>query len=97
MAPLKDGLTVPLTAVQQGPHGPYVFVIKPDQTVETRLVTIVQSRNNQVLITGSVAAGETVVTAGQYRLTEGTRVAVVKGSEALLVENKSTASEGMLP
>jgi membrane fusion protein, multidrug efflux system len=94
---VHDGLTVPLTAVQQGPQGAYVYVIKPDGTVEARLITIVQSRNNQVLITGSVAAGETVVTAGQYRLTAGTRVTVVKGSEALLVESKSTASEGMLP
>jgi membrane fusion protein, multidrug efflux system len=94
---VHDGLTVPLTAVQQGPQGPYVYVIKPDQTVETRPVTTVQSRNNQVLISGGLTAGETVVTAGQYRLTGSTRVAVVKGSEASQVENKSTASEGMLP
>ena len=92
-----DGLTVPLTAVLQGPQGPYVYVIKADGTVETRLVTIVQSRNNQVLISKGLAAGETVVTAGQYRLTEGTRVAVVRGNEASQVQNKSTASEGMLP
>lgn len=59
-----DGLTVPLTAVLQGPQGPYVYVIKAaDGTVETRLVTIVQSRNNQVLISKGLAAGETVVTA----------------------------------
>lgn len=95
---VHDGLTVPLTAVQQGPQGPYVYVIKAgDGTVETRLVTIVQSRNNQVLIGKGLAAGETVVTAGQYRLTAGTRVTVVQGSEASQVQNKSTASEGMLP
>jgi multidrug efflux system membrane fusion protein len=92
-----DGLTVPLTAVLQGPQGPYVYAIKADGTVETRLVTIVQSRNNQVLISKGLAAGETVVTAGQYRLTGGTRVAVVQGSEASQIQNKSTASEGMLP
>jgi membrane fusion protein, multidrug efflux system len=94
---VHDGLTVPLTAVQQGPQGPYVYVIKQDGTVETRLVTIVQSRNNQVLISEGLAAGETVVTAGQYRPTGGTSVAIVKGSEASQVQNKSTASEGMLP
>jgi multidrug efflux system membrane fusion protein len=95
---VHDGLTVPLTAVQQGPQGAYVYVIKAgDGTVETRLVTIVQSRNNQVLIGKGLAAGETVVTAGQYRLTAGTRVTVVQGSEASQVQNKSTASEGMLP
>jgi membrane fusion protein, multidrug efflux system len=95
---VHDGLTVPLTAVQQGPQGAYVYVIKAgDGTVETRLVTIVQSRNNQVLIGIGLAAGETVVTAGQYRLTAGTRVTVVQGSEASQVQNKSTASEGMLP
>jgi membrane fusion protein, multidrug efflux system len=94
---VHEGLTVPLTAVQQGPQSPYVYVIKPDGTVETRLVVILQSRNKQVLISKGLAAGETVVTAGQYRLTGGTRVAVVKDSEASQVENKSTASEGMLP
>jgi multidrug efflux system membrane fusion protein len=92
-----EGLTVPFTAMQQGPQGPYVYVIKPDGTVETRLVTIVQSRNNQVLISRGLAAGETVVIAGQYRLTEGTRVIVAKGGETSQVENKSSASEGMLP
>jgi multidrug efflux system membrane fusion protein len=94
---VNDGLTVPLTAVQQGPKGPYVYVIKPDGTVETRLVTVVQSRSNQALIGEGLTAGETVVTAGQYRLAGGTRVTVVKGSEASQVQNKSTASEGMLP
>jgi multidrug efflux system membrane fusion protein len=94
---VHDGLTVPLTAVQQGPQGPYVYVIKQDGTVEARLVTIVQSRNNQVLLSKGLAAGETVVTAGQYRLTGGTRVTAVQGSEASQVQNKSTASEGMLP
>jgi multidrug efflux system membrane fusion protein len=94
---VNDGLTVPLTAVQQGPQGPYVYVIKPDGTVEARLVTVIQSRSNQTLIGEGLIAGETVVTAGQYRLIAGTRVAVVKGSEASQVVNKSTASEGMLP
>ena len=94
---VHDGLTLPLTAVQQGPQGPYVYVIKPDGTVETRLVTVGQSRNNRVLIHTGLVAGETVVTAGQYRLTDGRKVAVVKGSDASQVQNKSTASEGMLP
>lgn len=94
---VRGGLTVPLTAVQQGPQGPYVYVIKPDGTVEPRLVTVIQSRNNQALISEGLTAGETVVTAGQYRLTAGTRVTVVKGSEASQVQNKSTATEGMLP
>jgi membrane fusion protein, multidrug efflux system len=94
---VNNGLTVPLTAVQQGPQGPYVYVIKPDGTVEARLVTTVQSRNNQALIGEGLTAGEAVVTAGQYRLTGGARVAVVKGSEASQVVNKSTGSEGMLP
>jgi membrane fusion protein, multidrug efflux system len=92
-----DGLSVPLTAVLQGPQGPYVYVIKPDRTVETRLVTVGQSRSNQVLISSGLAAGETVVTAGHYGLSEGRKVAIVKGSEASQVQNSSTASEGMLP
>ena len=93
----EAGLTVRLSAVLQGTQGPYVYVIKADGTVESRLVTIAQSRNNLVLIGKGLAAGETVVTAGQYRLTGGTRVTVVQGSDTSQVQNKSTASEGMLP
>jgi multidrug efflux system membrane fusion protein len=93
-----DGLTVPLPAVQQGPAGPYVFVLKPDHTVAIQPMEIGQSRDEQVLVTKGVAAGDTVVTAGQYRLTDGAKIVVASNStEAAQVQTSSTGSAGMMP
>jgi multidrug efflux system membrane fusion protein len=93
----RNGLIVPLTAVLQGQQGPYVYVVGRQGAAEARPVTIGQSRNNQALILKGLAAGERVVTAGQYRLSEGTKVAVAEGDEISLVQNSLTANEGMLP
>jgi membrane fusion protein, multidrug efflux system len=93
----QDGLTIPLTALLQGPDGPYVDVVDENNVVAARPVTAGQSRNDQVLVLSGLAPGETVVTAGQYRLANGTKVAVARGADMALVQNSSTASEGMLP
>jgi multidrug efflux system membrane fusion protein len=73
-------LVVPSEAVQQGQNGAYVFVIKPDDTVELRQVTIDRSAGDQTVIASGVAAGERVVTDGQMRLTQGAKVEIQKPS-----------------
>jgi membrane fusion protein, multidrug efflux system len=93
----QDGLTIPLTALLQGPQGPYVDVVDDKGIVAARPVVVGQSRNDQVLVFSGLAPGETVVTGGQYRLADGTKVSVAKGGDTALVQNSSTASEGMLP
>jgi membrane fusion protein, multidrug efflux system len=93
----QDGLTIPLTALLQGPQGPYVDVVDEKGIVSARPVTVGQSRNDQVLVLSGLAPSETVVTGGQYRLADGTKVSGVKGADTALVQNSSTASEGMLP
>lgn len=70
----KDALTVPAHAVQTGPKGPYVFVVKPDQSVELRPVRLGSTEGERVVITQGLAADETVVTQGQLRLTPGAKV-----------------------
>jgi multidrug efflux system membrane fusion protein len=92
-----DALTLPLPAVQQGPAGPFVYVIASDGTVSARPVSVGQSRDGQVMIDSGVTANETVVLAGQYRLTEGATVEIVHGDQQSRVQNASTASAGMLP
>ena len=67
---------VPSQAVQSGQKGQYVFVIKPDQTVEARPVVPGAADGRDVVITSGVAAGERVVVDGQLRLAPGTRVEV---------------------
>ena len=70
----KNGLTVAATVVQHGPKGDYVWVVKPDKTVEMRDVTVAQTQGNQALIDKGLAAGEQVVVDGQYRLQSGSKI-----------------------
>ena len=77
-----NALAVPSTAIQVGQNGPYVFVIKPDSTVELRLVRVDRSVTNKTVIAEGLAARERVVVDGQLRLTNGTRVAVQRSEEA---------------
>jgi membrane fusion protein, multidrug efflux system len=76
---VKDGVTVPSAAVQIGPKGSFVYVVKPDSTVDTRGVDVVQIENNTALIGKGLQAGEKVVASGQERLYPGARVAVQQG------------------
>lgn len=67
---------VPAVAVQSGQLGDYVFVVKADQSVEYRKVTIDRTIGDSTALLDGVAAGETVVTDGQLRLTTGTHVTI---------------------
>jgi membrane fusion protein, multidrug efflux system len=93
----KNALTVPLTAVQQGPNGAFVYVIGTDRRVTARQVVAGQSRAGKVLIEQGLSSNQTVVTAGQYRLSAGTAVEVLPNSQSSRVQNATTASAGMLP
>jgi membrane fusion protein, multidrug efflux system len=75
-------LVVPTTAVQSGQQGQYVFIVKPDQTVELRNVTVARAEGAETVIRQGVAAGETVVTDGQLRLVPGSHVSVKSGPGA---------------
>lgn len=86
---LPDALTVATTVVQQGPQGPYVYVIKPDNTVEQRSVTVGQTGARRVIITNGLKPGEQVVTNGQSRLQPGARAAVVTGKAAQQLVSQS--------
>ena len=72
----KNAVVVPDRAIEEGPNGNYVFVIKPDMTVEMRPVTVSQSQQNLSVITKGLTAGERIVVDGQYRLDQGTRVSI---------------------
>jgi membrane fusion protein, multidrug efflux system len=77
-----DGLTVPASVVQQGPHGPYVYVINPDSSVAIRPVKVAQISDGQALIDSGLEANEQVVVDGQYKLQPGTRVTILHGKAA---------------
>lgn len=67
---------VPSQAVETGQEGKYVFVVKPDFTVELKAVETGRTVRGETVIVKGIAAGEQVVTDGQMRLTQGTKVAV---------------------
>jgi membrane fusion protein, multidrug efflux system len=70
----EDAVVVPAQTVMQGPQGAYLYVIKPDDTVERRTVQVAATENNLAVIEKGLASGERVVVEGQYRLTEGVKV-----------------------
>ncbi len=72
------GVTVvPSEAIQSGQAGQFVFVLKPDGTVESRAVKLGQAIDNRTVIDSGIAPGDTVVTDGQLRLVPGAPVHVV--------------------
>jgi multidrug efflux system membrane fusion protein len=70
----KNAIIIPAAAIQRGPQGTFVFVVKPDKTVEVRNVTIAITQNNRTAIASGIAAGDVVVTDGQDKLQAGSRV-----------------------
>jgi len=66
-------IVVPSQAVQNGQQGQYVYVVKADNTVEVRPVTVQRTADNSSVVKG-VNPGETVVTDGQLRLMPGAKV-----------------------
>jgi multidrug efflux system membrane fusion protein len=69
-----DALVVPSRAVQTGPRGSFVFVVKPDLAAEVREVAVERIEGDQSVIAKGLAAGERVVVDGQSRLVAGSRV-----------------------
>src|SRR5580704_4982373 len=78
---LTHATVVPSEAIQSGQKGQFAFVVKPDQTVETRLVTVGQTVDNQIVVESGISPGETVVTDGQLRLFPGARIRVVPAAK----------------
>jgi membrane fusion protein, multidrug efflux system len=74
---LRNATTVPAEAVQPGARGQFVYVVKPDQTVESRNVTVGATVGRKAIVETGVAPGETVVTDGQLRLYPGARIQAV--------------------
>ncbi len=77
----SEALVVPSLAVQVGPEGPYVYLVKPDETVEMRPVAVARVAGNETVIKDGLAPGDTVVTDGHLRLIPGSKISV-RGDEA---------------
>jgi multidrug efflux system membrane fusion protein len=73
--PSNRATVAPAEAVQNGQNGPYVYVVKPDQTVEVRNVTVARTLERRAIIESGLKPGEVVVTDGQMMLAPGAKVA----------------------
>jgi multidrug efflux system membrane fusion protein len=73
-----DATVVPATAVQNGPEGQIAFVVHDDQTVEVRKVTLQRNTGDLAVVASGLAPGEKVVTEGQLRLADKSKVAIAQ-------------------
>jgi membrane fusion protein, multidrug efflux system len=73
----KGALTVPVSAVLTGQQGSSVFVLEDSNRVSLRQVTVSRTTDSLVVVSGGLAAGQRVVTAGQVRITDGATVQVL--------------------
>jgi multidrug efflux system membrane fusion protein len=79
LATEADAVIAPTPAVQAGQQGSYVYVIRPDDTVEARTVVVRRTWQQWSVIDKGLLPGERVVTDGQLRLAPGAKVAIKTG------------------
>ena len=88
-----QGLTIAAGAVQQGPKGPYVYVIGPDQSVQPRPIHVAQIDEGEALIDSGLHDNEQVVVDGQYKLQAGTHVRLLTGKAAEETDMQSAVEQ----
>ena len=79
---LKQVVVIPTGAVQRGPNGTFVYVVKDDNTVTMRAITVAKQDETQTVVSTGVTPPERVVTTGFVRLTDGAKVAISGGDGA---------------
>ena len=87
-------IVVPTAAVQRGPNGNFVYVVKDDETVTLRPITVTQQDDQQAVVGSGLEAGENVVTTGFSRLAQGTWVATSSAEGAGQVGGKKGGPKG---
>ena len=90
----KNALTIPIAAVQRGAQGSFVYVVKPDSSVESRQVQTSTTEGGTATVDKGLSAGEMVVTDGQDKLQPGSKVAVQGGGGPRRQGGKSQGSAG---
>jgi len=90
----KDAITMPVSAVQRGPQGTFVYLVDDKNTVQVRPVQLSLTQGNVAVVATGLQPGERVVTDGQEKLQAGSRVA----PQGPANQSKNTlASEGGVP
>jgi multidrug efflux system membrane fusion protein len=87
-----NAVVVPSDAIQVGPDGQQVFVVKEDKRIEIRPVTVGQAQAGESIISKGLAPGEVVVREGQFLLGPGSRVEIKETASA--GDSKDRRGEG---
>jgi multidrug efflux system membrane fusion protein len=81
---LKNATVIPTAAIQYGAKDPFVYLVNSDKTVTAKPVLLGVTMGNDTCITQGISPGQSVVTEGADKLTDGATV---------IVENTKTARE----
>ena len=89
----REAVVVPAPAIQRGPQGTFVYVVKTDRTATVRPVNVGEIQGGEASLKTGLSPGELVVVDGQDRLREGTRVDLRPQSGAP-TQNDGTQQKG---
>ena len=79
---ISDATVIPTVAIQPGQDGQFVYLVKPDNTIELRPTSIARSDGDMSAVASGLEPGDSVVTEGQQRLKPGVTVAVTPPATA---------------
>jgi membrane fusion protein, multidrug efflux system len=91
----KNSTVVPTAAILRGPQGTFVYLAKPDKTVEARSVTISITQGDTTGIAKGLKPGDTVVTDGQDKLQTGSRIEERNSGPANNASGKTDPAAGI--
>jgi multidrug efflux system membrane fusion protein len=90
----KNSTAIPAAAIQRGPQGTYVFAVKSDNTVEVRPVTVAFTQDNVSVIASGVSPNEVVVTDGQDKLQDGSKIETRPAAPSVSKPQQAASSNG---
>jgi len=93
----KNVVLVPTTAILRGPQGTYVFAVEQDNKVKIHIVSLAEANGNITGVTSGLNSGDVVVTDGQDKLQEGSKVEPRQSSVPAAPVNKSAAASANSP
>lgn len=90
---LQNQTVVPVSAIQRGASGTFVFIVNPDKTVNQRSVTLGVQDGDKVAILDGLKPGDTVVVDGADRLRDGSTVAIPNPGQQKIAQPSGAAAD----
>jgi len=76
LSTVRNAVVVPTKAIQSGQQGQYVYVVTPQNTAESRIVTTGGTYEDLTIVSKGIAPGDKVIVEGQIRVAPNSKVAV---------------------